>query len=289
MSRRFGTRGGAGGGGAPRDRGDEVEREAPSRGPGGRMVYGFHAVGARLKQRPESIRELWVDRGREDPRMRALLLLAKDKGVRAQQVPVERLDGMLPGVRHQGVACAVPGDEPVPDLDEVLDALEAGGETPLVLLLDGVTDPHNLGACLRAADGAGAHAVIAPKDKAVGLTPVAVKVACGAAESIPFLQVTNLARTIEEMQQQGVWVIGTAGEAAASLYATDLTGPVALVLGAEDKGLRRLTRERCDGLVKLPMQGRVESLNVAVAAGVCLYEARRQRIMATAGQQAVRR
>jgi 23S rRNA (guanosine2251-2'-O)-methyltransferase len=287
MSRRFGTRGSMEGGGAARERGEArggtrergegAEREPPARGPGGRMVYGFHAVGARLRQRPESIRELWVDRGREDPRMRTLLLLAKDKGIRAQQVPVDRLDGMLPGVRHQGVACAVPGDEPVPDLDEVLDALQARGETPLLLLLDGVTDPHNLGACLRSADALGVHAVAAPKDRAVGITPVVEKVASGAVETVPYVMVTNLARTIEGLQDRGLAVVGLADKADAELWAVDLSGPLALVLGAEGTGLRRLTRERCDRLARIPMSGSVETLNVSVATGVCLYEVSRQR------------
>ena len=274
MSRRGGVRGDGepGAQGAPR---------AAARGAGGRMVYGFHAVGARLKQRPESIRELWVDRGREDPRMRALLMLAKDKGIRAQQVPMERLDGLLPGVRHQGVACTVPANEPVPDLDAVLDALATRGETPLVLLLDGVTDPHNLGACLRCADALGVHAVAAPKDRAVGITPVVEKVASGAVETVPYVMVTNLARTIEELQDRGLAVIGLADEADADLWDADLTGPLALVLGAEGTGLRRLTRERCDRLARIPMSGTVESLNVSVATGVCLYEVSRQRRQAT--------
>jgi 23S rRNA (guanosine2251-2'-O)-methyltransferase len=184
---------------------------------------------------------------------------------------------MLPGVRHQGVACAVPGDEPVPDLDEVLDALQARGETPLLLLLDGVTDPHNLGACLRSADALGVHAVAAPKDRAVGITPVVEKVASGAVETVPYVMVTNLARTIEGLQDRGLAVVGLADEADAELWAVDLSGPLALVLGAEGTGLRRLTRERCDRLARIPMSGSVETLNVSVATGVCLYEVSRQR------------
>jgi len=252
--------------------------ERPSaRVEGGRLVYGFHAVAARLKQRPESIREFWVDRGREDPRMRALLLLAKDKGVRAQQVPAQRLDGLVPGARHQGVVCTVPAQERSPDLDEVLDALTQRGVVPLVLLLDGVTDPHNLGACLRSADALGAHVVVAPKDRAVGLTSVVEKVASGATETLPYVMVTNLARTIEALQERGLMVVGLAEEADPALWDLDLAGPLALVLGAEGPGLRRLTRERCDRLACIPMGGAVESLNVAVAAGVCLYEVARQR------------
>jgi 23S rRNA (guanosine2251-2'-O)-methyltransferase len=159
-----------------------------------------------------------------------------------------------------------------------LEALIAGIDgAPFLLILDGVTDPHNLGACLRSADAAGAHAVIAPKDNAVGLTPVAVKVASGAAESVPFVQVTNLARTLDRIKERGIWLIGTADDADATLYETDLQGPLALVLGSEGKGMRRLTRERCDLLLRLPMLGRVESLNVSVTAGICLYEALRQR------------
>ncbi len=256
---------------------DAPAESAPPRAEGGRLVYGFHAVAARLKQRPESVRTLWVDRGREDARMRALLLLARDKGVRAQQVPGERLDGLVPGARHQGVVCTVPAQERAADLDEVLDAVAQQGVTPLVLLLDGVTDPHNLGACLRSADALGAHLVAAPKDRAVGLTPVVEKVASGATETLPYVMVTNLARAIESLQERGLVVVGLAQEADTALWDLDLAGPLALVLGAEGAGLRRLTRERCDRLARIPMAGAVDSLNVAVASGVCLYEAVRQR------------
>jgi 23S rRNA (guanosine2251-2'-O)-methyltransferase len=203
--------------------------------------------------------------------------MAREAGITVRQQERDALDKVAGGANHQGAVALVraPTARGGHDLDAVLDAVDGPA---LLLILDGVTDPHNLGACLRSADGAGAHAVIAPKDKAVGLTPVAVKVASGAAESVPFVQVTNLARTLEALKQRGIWLIGTDGEAPATVFETDLRGPVGLVLGSEGKGMRRLTREHCDLLVRLPMQGRVESLNVSVAAGICLYEALRQRI-----------
>ena len=239
-----------------------------------RLVYGFHAVGARLRQRPESILELFVTNTRRDPRMQSLLDVAQRQAVRVSEVAAERLEGMLPGIRHQGVACAVNANERALDLDDVLDTIEGDA---LLLVLDGVQDPHNLGACLRSADALGAHAVIAPKDRAVGMTPVVEKVASGAAETVPYVMVTNLARTLTELQDRGILVVGLAGEAETDLQAAALDGPLALVLGAEGDGLRRLTRERCDALVRVPMAGSVESLNVSVTAGICLYEAARQR------------
>ncbi len=240
----------------------------------GRLIYGFHAVAARLKQRPESVREVHLDPARDDPRVRNVLADAKAAGVKVVHSAGHRLDQMLPGARHQGVACLVDAEERALDLEDILDALD---QPALILALDGVQDPHNLGACLRSADAMGVDAVIAPKDRAVGITPVVEKVASGAVETVPYLMVTNLARSLETLQDRGVFVVGLAGEAGADLPAVDLNGPAALVLGAEGDGLRRLTRERCDTLVRIPMFGAVESLNVSVAAGICLYEARRQR------------
>ncbi|OOZ41099.1 23S rRNA (guanosine(2251)-2'-O)-methyltransferase RlmB [Solemya pervernicosa gill symbiont] len=241
------------------------------------IVGGIHAVTAALRHDPLGVLELWVDRQRHDGKLQSLLSDAEQNGISVQEVPRKTLDGMARGLRHQGVVARC--KQRVTTLDEsalnqLLDGLEA---PPFLLILDGVTDPHNLGACLRSADAAGIHAVIAPKDRAVGLTPVARKVACGAAESVPFVQVTNLARTLRALQDRGVWLIGAAGETKHQLYSTDLKGPLAVVMGAEEKGLRRITREVCDLLVAIPMQGSVESLNVSVATGVLLFEARRQR------------
>jgi 23S rRNA (guanosine2251-2'-O)-methyltransferase len=240
----------------------------------GRLIYGFHAVAARLKQSPESVLQLHIDQSRDDPRVRNLLASAKAGGVHIVHSAAHRLDQMLPGARHQGVACIVEGEAKSLDIEDILDGLE---EPALILALDGVQDPHNLGACLRSADAMGVHAVVAPKDRAVGITPVVEKVASGAVETVPYVMVTNLARTLEMFQERGVFVVGLAGEGEAGLAALELSGAVALVLGAEGDGLRRLTRERCDTLARIPMFGSVESLNVSVAAGICLYEARRQR------------
>lgn len=239
-----------------------------------RLVYGFHAVSARLRHSPAVVREVFVVESRGDQRLRSIAALAGEKGVRITAVAPDRLDRMLPGARHQGVACAVEARAPAQDVDEVLDAV-AGD--PLVLALDGVQDPHNLGACLRSADAMGVHVVIAPKDRAVGLTPVVEKVACGAAETVPYVMVTNLARALDGLRDRGLFLVGLAGEADGPIQAQRLDGPVGLVLGAEGGGLRRLTRERCDVLASIPMVGTVESLNVSVATGICLYEVRRQR------------
>lgn len=238
------------------------------------LIYGFHAVTGRLRQNADSVQEIYLDQGRHDPRSRDLLQLAEAKGVKTMQVPRQRLDGMA-GDKHQGVVAQVSALAVLPHtLDGVLENLS---ESALLLVLDGVQDPHNLGACLRVADAMGAHAVIAPKDRAVGLNPTVRKVASGAAETVPFITVTNLARTLRELQELGIWVVGTAGEADQDLFGMKLDGPVAMVLGAEGEGLRRLTRENCDELVRIPMFGSVESLNVSVAAGICLFESRRQR------------
>ena len=239
-----------------------------------KVLFGFHAVGVRLKTAPASIVEVYVDATRRDARMKQFLSRAAEAGVRVIEADAPRLARLAGGVGHQGVVARVQAIEGVRTLDELLDDLT---EPALLLVLDGVTDPHNLGACLRVADGAGAHAVIAPKDHAVGINATVAKVASGAAETVPYFMVTNLARTLGELKERGIWVIGTAGEAEQSLYAADLKAPTALVLGAEGPGLRQLTRKTCDALVRIPMQGAVESLNVSVASGVCLYEARRQR------------
>jgi 23S rRNA (guanosine2251-2'-O)-methyltransferase len=239
-------------------------------------VAGINSVRSLLKLGASGTLELWMDRQRRDRRLAELAALARDAGVSVRQLQRNDLDTAADGSNHQGVIAWVrmPKTLAEKDLDGILDAASA---PPLLLVLDGVTDPHNLGACLRSADGAGATALIAPKDKAVGLTPVVVKVASGAASSVPFVQVTNLSRTLAGLQERGVWLVGLADQAAGSLFEVDLKGPIALVLGSEGGGLRRLTRERCDLLASLPMRGQVESLNVSVAAGICLYEALRQR------------
>jgi len=239
-----------------------------------KVLFGFHAVTVRLKTAPASIVEIHLDSSRKDARMRQFAQRAVDAGAKLIDSDGERLNQMAGGLRHQGVVARV---SPLPQrhsLDEVLDEVEG---PPLVLVLDGVTDPHNLGACLRVADGAGAHAVVAPKDHAVGLNATVAKVASGAAETVPYLMVTNLARSLNEMKERDIRVIGTSEDAEMTLYDVDLRGPVALVLGAEGPGLRQLTRKTCDVLVRIPMAGALESLNVSVAAGVCLFEALRQR------------
>lgn len=241
------------------------------------LVFGLHAVQAALGYEPDKLREIRVERSRRDARLRRLLDEARRCGVSVRFEAREALDRLSGGARHQGVVARLaelPAVRDEADLTQVLNRIK---KSALLLVLDGVQDPHNLGACLRSADAAGVHAVIAPANRAVGLTPTVRKVACGAAETVPFIQVTNLARTLRELQAQGLWTVGAAGEADKSLYEVDLAGPVAIVLGAEDKGLRRLTREHCDDLARIPMAGTVESLNVSVAAGIFLFEARRQR------------
>ena len=238
-------------------------------------IYGVHAVEALLRHHPKRVKQIWLSEGRSEPRIQALLELAGQNRVAVGQAERRELDAWVEGV-HQGVVAEVSPSQVWGEnmLEELLERTEG---SPLILVLDGVTDPHNLGACLRTADAAGATAVIVPKDKSATLTPVVRKVACGAAEVIPLIAVTNLARTLEKLQQRGLWVVGTAGEAEQELYQQDLTGPTILIMGAEGKGMRRLTREHCDFLVKLPMAGSVSSLNVSVATGVCLFEAVRQR------------
>jgi 23S rRNA (guanosine2251-2'-O)-methyltransferase len=241
-----------------------------------KVLFGFHAVGVRLKTSPSSIIEVYIDASRRDARMRQFIERAKEAGVRLIEADGLRLSKLAGSHGHQGVAARVSPVVLSKSLDDLLDQIE-GHEAPLILVLDGVTDPHNLGACLRVADGAGVHAVIAPKDHAVGINATVAKVASGAAETVPYFMVTNLARTLNELKERNIWVIGTSGDAPKTLYQVDLKGPVALVLGAEGPGMRQLTRKTCDELVSIPMCGGVESLNVSVASGVCLYEARRQR------------
>ncbi len=239
-----------------------------------KVLFGFHAVTVRLKTAPASIADIHIDATRRDARMRQFVQRAHEAGARLVESDAARLAGLAGTERHQGVVARVSALPARHSLDEVLDDVQGA---PLVLVLDGVTDPHNLGACLRVADGAGAHAVVAPKDHAVGLNATVAKVASGAAETVPYLMVTNLARSLNELKERDIRVIGTSDDASGTLYDLDLRGPVALVLGAEGAGLRQLTRKTCDALVRIPMQGAVESLNVSVAAGVCLYEAMRQR------------
>ena len=240
-----------------------------------RILFGFHAVTVRLKMAPATVLEVFVDSARRDARMRQFVERARESGARLVDSDASQLHRLAGGLRHQGVVARVSPLAAHHSLDDVLDQVEG---PPLLLVLDGVTDPHNLGACLRAADGAGVHAVVAPKDHAVGLNATVAKVASGAAETMPYLMVTNLARCLNELKERDIQVIGASDDAPQTLYALDLRGPVALVLGAEGAGMRQLTRKTCDTLVRLPMAGAVESLNVSVAAGICLFEARRQRI-----------
>ena len=238
-------------------------------------IFGLHAVESLLRHHPRRVKRIWLAERRSDPRVQALVQLAGEARVTVESCDRRELDEWVEGV-HQGVVAEVSPSQVWGEnmLDELLQRSEG---PPLLLVLDGVTDPHNLGACLRTADAAGVQAVIVPKDKSATLNATVRKVACGAAEVVPLVAVTNLARTLEKLQQKGVWVVGTAGEAEQELYAQDFTGAIALVMGAEGRGMRRLTRERCDYLVRLPMAGSVSSLNVSVATGICLFEAVRQR------------
>lgn len=237
------------------------------------LIHGFHAVLSRLKHHPESLHAIYLDAARRDKRAGDVLRLAEERGVRVILSDAARLNAMAHG-KSQGVAALSDPVNLVQDLDELLDGL---GEPALLLVLDGVTDPHNLGACLRSADAFGAHALLAPKDRAASLNATAIKAACGAADNVPFIAVTNVARTLRELKDRGVLIVGADQQGEQLITDAELAGPLGLVLGAEGSGLRRLTREHCDVLVRIPMYGRVESLNVSVAAGVCLYEARRQR------------
>jgi 23S rRNA (guanosine2251-2'-O)-methyltransferase len=240
------------------------------------LIHGFHAIIARLRHHPDSIQVIYLDQTRRDKRAKDLLKVAADRNVRVVLADGARVEEMARG-KSQGVVASADPIQLARDIDEVLEDLT---EPALLLVLDGVTDPHNLGACLRSADAFGVHAVIAPKDRAAGLSAVAMKAASGAAESVPYITVTNLARTLRDLKEQNILIIGTDDEAPGSVMDADFSGPAALVLGAEGAGMRRLTREHCDLLVRIPMYGQVESLNVSVSAGVCLYEARRQRTLA---------
>lgn len=240
-------------------------------------VYGHHAVLTIMQQTPDRIRRLYMINGAPSPRTQALLQLAKKHGIKIQMLAREQLDAMIPSANHQGImAECLEMSEALPtDLPSLLQQLK---EAAFLLILDGVQDPHNLGACLRSANAAGVQAVIAPKDRAVGMTPVVRKVASGAAELTPFIQVTNLARSMKMLQEEGIWLFGAAEEGAEDLFSLDLSGPIAWVLGAEGDGLRQLTRQTCDRLVKIPTVGGISSLNVSVATGVCLFETLRQRM-----------
>lgn len=273
-----------------RDRGQNQGRleaaQNRSRGSSGRgtdkgerknqYLFGIHSVQAALEKQPGKVKQLFVQAGRTDQRADTVINTARQNGVSIQSMNKEKLDDLAEGLRHQGIVALFTGGS-LWDENDLEDILDQHGDKVLVLALDGVTDPHNLGACLRSANGAGVHVVIAPKDKSVGLTPVARKVACGAADSTPFVQVTNLSRTLRSLQERNIWVVGLADEEDSGLYEAKLDGPVAMVMGAEGKGLRRLTRENCDQIVAIPMLGDVSSLNVSVATGVCLYEVLRQR------------
>lgn len=246
-----------------------------------KVLFGFHAVGVRLKTAPHTIVEVYYEATRRDARMRQFLERAREAGVRLIEADALRIAKLAGSHGHQGVAARVQALAQQHSLDDLLDDLEAQGvRNPLLLVLDGVTDPHNLGACLRNADAAGVAAVIVPKDKSAPMTATVSKVACGAAETVPLVRVTNLARTMRALQEKGIWFVGTAGEATHDIYQSKLTGPLAIVMGAEGDGMRRLTRETCDDLIKIPMAGSVSSLNVSVATGICLFEAVRQRSLA---------
>jgi 23S rRNA (guanosine2251-2'-O)-methyltransferase len=238
-------------------------------------VFGFHAVLSRLRADPKSVVEIFLDETRHDARIKDVAAVAERAGVTVMKVPTKRLDGFYGGGRHQGVVARVEVKSLSHSLDEILEQVQG---PPLLLLLDGVTDPHNLGACLRVANAAGVHAVVAPKDRAAGISAAVSKVASGAAEVTPYIMVTNLARTIDELKEREIWVVGTDERAEQPLYQANLPEAIAWVLGAEGEGMRRLTREKCDLLVSIPMAGAVDSLNVSVAAGVCLFESVRRRL-----------
>ena len=240
------------------------------------LIYGMHAVDALLEKQPERIIEVYALKGRDDERLNKIIAKIQEWGISVQLMLRKSMDEKSEGEQHQGIIARVKAVKVLTDndLEPILNELDA---PPFLLILDGITDPHNLGACLRSADAAGVHAVIIPKDNSVSLTPVVRKVACGAAESVPLIHVTNLARTMRALQDKGIWIYGTAGEATQNVYDCKLEGGMALAMGAEGKGLRRLTREHCDELIKLPMAGAVSSLNVSVATGICLFEVVRQR------------
>lgn len=238
-----------------------------------RFIIGFHAVISRIRQNPDSIKEILLDRTRSDHRTQELIKLAESKKLRLQVCENAKLTNYAHTDRHQGVIASVDNLQQHADLDDLLSSLTVPAR---LLILDGIQDPHNLGACLRVADAFGVHAVISPKDRAVGLTATVYKVASGAADTVPYIAVTNLARTLEKLKEQNIWIYGTAEDAEFDLTHFPITGSVAWVFGSEEKGMRRLTRESCDQLVRIPMQGSIESLNVAVSAGICLFETHRQ-------------
>lgn len=238
-------------------------------------VYGMHALESALRHQPERVLEVWVDTRRHDDKINNIISLAKKAGITVNRLPRHVLDERFADKRHQGVVARIsPGQA---GTEQDLDSILGNESRPFILVLDGVQDPHNLGACLRSADAAGVNAVVVPRDRAAGLTATVRKVACGAAEHIPLIQVTNLARTLRQLKERGLWLIGLAGEGDQSIYECDLNGPIAIVMGAEGEGLRHLTKEHCDFLVRIPMSGSVESLNVSVATGISLFEAVRQR------------
>ncbi len=239
-----------------------------------RIIYGFHALSSRIRHHTQTIQQIYVDATRQDARAKDLLVLIQSAGLQVHAVPAQRLAGLCGTTHHQGVVAQVLDITLQTDLDELV---VSAGPALLLLILDGIQDPHNLGACLRVADAMGVHAVVAPRDRSASLSATVSKVASGAAETVPYIPVTNLARTLRELKDHAVWVVGTDDEAPVQLAQVQLEGPVAWVLGAEGSGLRRLTRESCDQLVRIPMFGTVGSLNVSVAAGICLYETRRRR------------
>jgi 23S rRNA (guanosine2251-2'-O)-methyltransferase len=253
----------------------------------GSLVFGLHAVRAVLERRPQDVLRLSVAAARDDARVRELRALAAERGITPVAASAEALDRETGDAAHQGVVAEVRPSAPL-DENTLLDLVTGLTAPALVLVLDGVSDPHNLGACLRTADAAGATAVVAPRDRAAGLTPVVRKVAAGAAETVPFAQVTNLARALRDLKAAGLWIAGTAEDGEQELFDADLTGPLALVMGSEGRGLRRLTRESCDFSLRLPIHGTVGSLNVSVAAGIALYEALRQRRPKVAKPESVR-
>jgi len=242
------------------------------------LIFGIHAVEALLQNEPERVLRLCVHQDRQDKKIEAIVQLAKKSGIRVEAMKRHELDHLTHDANHQGILayCKPAKVLTEADLKSLLVKLQ---NPPLLLILDGIQDPHNLGACFRSADAAGVHAIIAPRDRSVGITPTVTKVACGAAETVPFIQVTNLARTLELLKELGIWIYGADGEAKENVYQIDFTGPIAIVMGAEGEGMRRLTRDKCDGLMKIPMHGSVSSLNVSVATGVCLFEVVRQRML----------
>ena len=241
-----------------------------------KIIYGFHSITSRIRLDVNSVKDIYLDEARNDARMADLMKLIKLHDINFHLSSKNRLDGMIPNSKHQGVIASIM--EVKQKYITVEDILEEGADEPLLfLILDGIEDPHNLGACFRVADAMGVHAIICPKDNAVGVNATVRKVACGGAESVPFIAVTNIGRTIRYLKEKGLFVIGTDGDSDKDIYQENLSGPIAIVLGSEGKGMRRLTRELCDTLISIPMHGQVESLNVSVASGICLSEIRRQR------------